>query len=92
MRVIASLIVMIEDATRRNESLQWVCPACTSCLVTTTLADKLWTPLKLLAFSPLITFTVFAVAYLLICIFYIPLWLISFIITSTGSLLLFFVM
>ena len=25
MRIIASIIVMIEEVTRRNESLQWVC-------------------------------------------------------------------
>lgn len=39
----------------------------------------------MLAFSPLITGVVFSVLYLLICIIYIPLWLLSFFISSFGS-------
>ena len=90
MRIIASIIVMIEEVTRRNESLQWVCPAFTVCLVYTTLADKLWKPFKLLIFSPLVSAAFFVILYLLICIFYIPLWILSFLITSTGSTLILF--
>ena len=45
-----------------------------------------------MAFSPVITFAVYIVLYLLICIFYIPLWLLSFAITSTGSFLVFLIL
>jgi len=91
MRILASVIIAMEEATRRNEYLQWICPACTVLLVYTTLADKLWAPFKLLAFSPLITSAVFVVLYLIICIFYIPFWLLSFAVGSFGSFILFLV-
>ena len=39
----------------------------------------------MLAFSPFVTVVIYCVLYLLICIIYIPLWLLSFLVSSFGS-------
>lgn len=46
----------------------------------------------MLAFSPLVTLVVYCVLYLLICIVYVPLWLLSFLISSFGSFVVLVVM
>ena len=57
-----------------------------------TLADRLWTPFKLICFNPLIAVAVLIVLYLVFCVLFLPLFLLSFVITSYGSLLVFVVL
>lgn len=59
------------------------------CLLRDTVADHLGPVLKFLAFSPLVGLVATLIIWLLIAIFYTPLYIISFIITSTGAKLLF---
>lgn len=66
-----------------------MCNSLNSVISHVTLADKLWPPFKMLVFSPLVTGIFLLIFYFSIVIFYVPLWLLSFLVTSVGSFLIF---
>ena len=54
------------------------------------LSDKLWKPWKLISYNPVITVLVVIVVYPILCILIFPFFLISFVLSSIGSWIVFF--
>ena len=56
-----------------------------------TLADRVWAPFQLICFNPGIAFVVLLVLYIIFNIIFLPLWGLSFLISTYGSIILFLI-
>jgi len=73
---------MLEEVSRKDEGWRG---KCLQILLYRTLADRLWTPFKVMCFNPFITLAVVAVIYIVFCVIYTPLWLVSLVLTQYGA-------
>ena len=73
---------MLEDVSRND--ITWKGRLLTI-LLYQTLSNKLWLPFKTICNNPIIVLVVMFILYLLFLIIYIPLWLLSYIMTIYGS-------
>ena len=62
---------------------------CLNMFLKLSLAEKLWTPFRIIAMNPFHTLVITLVLYIIFCIIYIPLMLFTYIITIYGSLAVF---
>lgn len=83
MRWIAISATFLEEMSRKETMLG----KCVDIMLTRTLADRLWSPFRSIAFSPVIALIVSISLYIVFCIVYIPLFLLSFLLTTYGSCL-----
>lgn len=81
-----TLMTPLEEFTREETSSFG---RVTNFLCFQTLAEKLWTPFRMICFNPLISLGVLILIYIIFTIFFLPLWILSFIITSYGSFIIF---
>lgn len=65
--------------------------ACVNSFLMHSLAEKLWWPLKYIAYNPIYSVIALLLIYVIFSIIYLPLMLISYIITTYGSFLLFLI-
>ncbi len=84
MRYISSLAQMLEETSRLDDG---PLGKCLQIMLYKTLADKLWRPFKVICFNPVAVLCVMLVVYLLFCVIFIPLMILSYAITTVGSLL-----
>ena len=75
---------MIEEISRSSGPLG----SCSRILLMKSLADKLWSPFKIVVFNSVTSLILLVVVYLLFCVIYLPLFLISFLVSSYGSIFL----
>ena len=85
MRMLGSgLATTLEEMARKNEG---VLSGCLNLLLNSTLADRLWSPWITIAFSPAVAAAGLLAVYLVFLILFLPLFLLSYILTSFGSFL-----
>jgi len=75
--MVSILVKLIEESSYCHRVLKNTC------------ADHLPSGLKFMAYNPPVCLIVTIVVYLLICVIYLPLYLSSFIVTTTGSRIIF---
>ena len=75
---------MLEETSRKDEGYVG---KCLNFILYKTLADRLWTPFKAICFNPTIALGVIIVLYLVFCLIFIPLLMLSYLITGYGSFL-----
>jgi hypothetical protein len=78
------LATTLEEMARNNEG---IIANCLNLMLHSTLADRLWSPWKVLASSPAIAAAGILIGYIIFLIFFLPLYLISCLLTSYGSVL-----
>lgn len=85
MRMLGSgLAITLEEVARRNEGM---ISGCLNIILNSTLADRLWYPWVTIAFSPAVAAGGLLAVYLVFLILFFPLFLLSYLLTSYGSLL-----
>ena len=85
MRMLGSgLATTLEEMARKNEG---VLSGCLNVLLNSTLADRLWSPWITIAFSPAVAGAGLLAVYLVFLVLFLPLFLLSYILTSFGSFL-----
>ena len=77
----------MDEIYRREEDS--VVGRCMNAFLYNSLAEKLWFPLKVIAINPIYSAVVTIVIYVVFLIIYVPLMLISYIITAYGALVIF---
>jgi hypothetical protein len=82
------LVAPIEELSRQENSVG----QCLDVACFRTLADRLWAPFHIICFNPIIAICVFLLIYVIFNILFLPLWVLSFLITSYGSLAIFLVL
>lgn len=85
MRYISSFSQMLEETSRTDEGSFG---KCLNIILYKTLADRLWSPFKAVCFNPVIALAVVIILYVVFCIIFVPLLLISYILTNIGSAIL----
>ena len=76
----------LEDISRKDEG---IFGKCLNIVLYKSLAEKLWTPFRVICYNPFYVLIVTAILYLVFCIIFVPLYLLSFVFTSYGSFLFF---
>ena len=86
MRMLYSynIATYLEERERKKDGLA---SALINAMLNTTMADRLWTPFQALAYNPAMAAVGLLVVYLVFCIVFTPLLLLSYLITWKGSCL-----
>ena len=79
-----NIATYLEERERKKDGLA---SALINAMLNTTMADRLWTPFQALAYNPAMAGVGLLVVYLVFCIIFTPLLLLSYLITWKGSCL-----
>ena len=82
-KMTSQLATQLEEYGRKNDG--GVAAACLAAVLSTTVADRLWTPFQFVVYNPAVAAIGLVVLYVVFCVVFTPLLLLSYVVTSYGS-------